>query len=153
MQTKHKQLVWGFLSIMIMLLIFYFSADTAAASDAKSSFIVDHLYPLVQSLLSVDAFTFLIRKTAHFSIYAALGFCVFHFVSLRSPSWKQACWITIFFCFCYACSDEFHQLLSDGRSGQFSDVLLDTCGSMAGSLFARMLDLLIQNIRKREKTG
>ena len=97
MQTKHKQLVWGFLSIMIMLLIFYFSADTAAASDAKSSFIVDHLYPLVQSLLSVDAFTFLIRKTAHFSIYAALGFCVFHFVSLRSRSWKQACWITISF--------------------------------------------------------
>ena len=34
----------------------------------------------------------------------------------------------------YAATDEFHQLFVPGRSGQFSDVLLDSAGALAGML-------------------
>ena len=32
----------------------------------------------------------------------------------------------------YAATDEFHQLFVPGRSGQISDVLLDSAGALAG---------------------
>ena len=40
--------------------------------------------------------------------------------------------LSIFLAFLYACSDEVHQLFVAGRSGQASDVLLDTFGAMVG---------------------
>ena len=35
----------------------------------------------------------------------------------------------------YAVTDEFHQLFVPGRSGQFSDVVLDSAGALAGLLY------------------
>mgnify|MGYP001948405098 CR=1 FL=1 len=40
--------------------------------------------------------------------------------------------LSIFLAFLYACSDEVHQLFVAGRSGQVSDVLLDTIGASVG---------------------
>ena len=39
----------------------------------------------------------------------------------------------------YAGTDELHQMLIDGRSGQRSDVLLDSAGVMAGVLIAVLI--------------
>lgn len=137
MQNKMKRNRWLIASLFIMGLIFSFSADHAAASDAKSSFIVDGLYPWFQGFCSIDQFTFLIRKTAHFSIYAALGVCVYQMFAADAHTRSHALLWCVLLCFLYACSDEAHQLFSKGRSGQFSDVLLDTCGSVCGAFFIR----------------
>jgi len=34
----------------------------------------------------------------------------------------------------YACTDEFHQTHTEGRSGAWTDVLVDSCGVLAGML-------------------
>ena len=47
--------------------------------------------------------------------------------------------LALFISFLYACSDEFHQLFINGRSGQVSDVLLDTIGAGLGILMVVIL--------------
>jgi len=44
------------------------------------------------------------------------------------------------YCFLYACSDEIHQLFVPGRSGKFTDVLIDS----AGALLAVLLCFLVK---------
>ena len=48
----------------------------------------------------------------------------------------------------YACTDELHQIRTDGRSGQFTDVLLDSCGVLAGVLLGV---LFLRLLERREK--
>ena len=38
-------------------------------------------------------------------------------------------------CFIYACTDEYHQTFVSGRTGQFTDSLIDTFGGTLGCLF------------------
>ena len=51
----------------------------------------------------------------------------------------------------YAATDEIHQLFVPGRSGQVSDVLLDSAGVLAGLLVLAGVRLLRQ--RQREAAG
>lgn len=139
MKDTTRRNLWGLFALLVMGMIFAFSADTAVASNAKSSFLCDVLYPLFASLFSLDTFTFLIRKAAHFSIYALLGICVCNACLADARLRRRAIWIAVGVCFLYACSDELHQLFSDGRSGQFRDVLLDTAGALCGSLLTAQI--------------
>ena len=50
--------------------------------------------------------------------------------------------------FIYACSDEVHQLLVPGRSGQICDVLLDTIGACIGVL---LFTFIIRKWKKNEQ--
>lgn len=43
----------------------------------------------------------------------------------------------------YAATDEFHQLFVPGRSGQFSDVILDSAGALAGLLILALVRKII----------
>ena len=76
--------------------------------------------------------SFLIRKGAHFSIYALLGICVYMALFHAGKAKAAAAWII---CALYACSDELHQMMVMGRSAQLSDVALDSLGALCGILF------------------
>lgn len=76
MRQKKACMCWSMAALAIMALIFFFSSDTASASDAKSGVFVDLLLPFA-AWLDADMLSFLIRKGAHFSIYALLGICVY----------------------------------------------------------------------------
>ena len=41
--------------------------------------------------------------------------------------------------FLYACTDEFHQLFTDGRGSHFTDVLIDSCGAFIAILIVGIL--------------
>ena len=58
---------------------------------------------------------------------------------------KFALNLAILFVFLYACTDEFHQLFIEGRSGRFRDVLIDTAGG-----FLCYIIILIKNKRKKK---
>lgn len=58
------------------------------------------------------------------------------------------CFCALCFVFLYACTDEFHQLFSDGRSGQIKDVLIDTFGGLFGVLFYLFCARLYRKIRQ-----
>ncbi len=85
-----------------------------------------------------ESIHYLIRKTGHFMGYGV--FCLLCFrgfwmelegVASRLSRQLRAHGLAIVATFLVAGADEFHQSFLANRSGQFSDVLLDTCGGMA----------------------
>jgi VanZ family protein len=80
----------------------------------------------------------LIRKTGHFvgyGIFSLLGFRAFwrSLGGVASTMLRQlrAHGLALTATFLVAGADEFHQSFVPNRTGQFSDVLLDTCGGVA----------------------
>lgn len=92
-----------------------------------------------------------VRKTAHAMEYAVLGLLTAGaFIGSRTSILAG---ILIPWCIAsaYAATDEIHQLFVPGRSGQVSDVLLDSAGVLAGLLVLAAVRLLRQ--RQREAAG
>ncbi len=91
-----------------------------------------------------------VRKTAHASEYAVLGLLAAG-ICIRGGEeerrYRRDLFLPWGIAAAYAATDEFHQLFVPGRSGQVSDVLLDSAGALAGLL-------LLTGIRKyrRKKT-
>ncbi len=128
------------LLILWMILIFCFSNQRADDSSKLSDgVIVKVASVLVKDDLTnnkkdelIDKYTFIIRKTAHFSIYLILGILSINLLS--SFDIKRIIAFSSLICFIYACTDEFHQLFVIGRSCEVRDVLIDTLGSLTGIL-------------------
>lgn len=147
------------LTVAVMVLIFFFSTEDAEQSDQTSGMIskevvhvvhpdYDQKPPQVQKVL-FDEVQHAVRKSAHFSEYALLGlmlrFCLESWFGRRkgmSPiAWAGG---TL-----YAVTDEMHQLRIDGRSGQWTDVMIDSGGVLIGVLIAFLILHLI--FKKRHK--
>ncbi len=139
--TKKKIILWFFI-LLWMGVIFLFSAQDSEASSQLSSGILRRFIlvflpdRLGQNVQFVQSLSFLIRKCAHMTEYAILA--VLLLGQIRLYGWlgkglRQAA-LAIIIVFLYAATDEFHQLFISGRSGQFTDVLIDTCGGLIGSL-------------------
>lgn len=60
--------------------------------------------------------------------------------------------LTILISFMYALFDEYHQTFVVGRTGQFSDALIDTSGAVIGALVVLIIISLIKN-HKVKKTS
>ena len=81
----------------------------------------------------IESFQFIIRKTAHFSLYAALCFCLgVAMMTFSSLLYKWRYLIAYASSVLYAVSDEVHQLFVPGRGCQFRDVCIDACGAAFG---------------------
>ena len=135
---------WIAASVAVALLIYHFSSQTAPESNEVSRGVLRWLLTLLgrspDQLLR--RYNHYIRKAAHFSIYALLGFCLtggFHHQK-RIPAVPMAVVLAAL----YATTDEFHQSLVPGRGPMLTDVLLDTSGAMAGAL----LMALVLRLRK-----
>lgn len=77
-----------------------------------------------------------LRKAAHATVYFVLAIIllVLSRVVFGSEKYLLSCAIAILLCFIFAMTDEYHQTFVDGRTGQFSDVLVDTVGACVGML-------------------
>ena len=80
----------------------------------------------------------LIRKTGHFAGYGIFALVCFRsfWIVLQAAGSRvlrqmRAHGLAILTTFLAAGADEFHQSFLPNRTGQFSDVLLDTCGAVA----------------------
>lgn len=135
------RIVSALLTFTIIIMIFWFSSENADNSSDTSGYfvkiIIDFLrrhFDNITRYKQTELFgkiSHIVRKTAHFSIYTALGFCLSLAVGKRKIISIRSLWVIIF-CFLYACSDEIHQYFVEGRSCMFTDVILDTCGSITG---------------------
>ncbi len=146
-----KILAWAAV-VLWMALIFYFSAQVAEQSDQLSMGIADKIAETVENIipgsgLAVENMNHLVRKNAHFFVYLVLGaltvnaFCSSGVFGIRGIA------AAIAVCVIYAASDEIHQLFVPGRSGQFTDILIDSAGAAVGSLFTGIIR------RKPKSTG
>jgi len=129
-------LSWAFVFCW-MVFIFMFSHQEAAESSEMSLGVVDkvivtvdEVYP--QAEYDYEEVHFLVRKTAHFSIYAFLGVLVTNALYLQGWKVIRVEWLALLCCMLYAISDEVHQLFIIGRSGEARDVLVDSGGAGIG---------------------
>lgn len=147
---KRRQIVYGVIAIAWMVMIFLFSAQNGTSSGGTSQRILEWLGALLNMDMTanLEVFQFILRKGAHafeyFMLAIWLYLCFFH-----SKHQKHAIWIAILGSFLYACSDEFHQLFIDNRSGQFKDVLIDTSGAILAMVTFRYLHLYYVRKAKR----
>lgn len=133
-----KKLIKLLLIILWMGLIFSFSNDSGVVSTKKSDgFIIRTVETILGRDLSDDEkekwTTYLVvpvRKGAHVGVYFILGLLVVSFINEFYLFNYKTILIAGGVCLLYACSDEIHQLLVPGRSGQVKDVLLDFLGSL-----------------------
>lgn len=147
------------ITVSIMAMIFFFSTEQAEQSDATSGFfslwVLRLTHPGFESLPEEERVELynrmqtVIRKIAHFTEFALLGFSI----RLCLESWfggRRKC-LGAAACIggaAYAGLDEWHQTLVDGRSGQWADVGIDTSGVLTGVLIATWI--LNRYIRKKK---
>ena len=133
-----KKIKYFIPSIFLMILIFMFSHQTGSESSGLSSQIV--LW--IQTYLHIPISEFIVRKAAHMSEYALLTLTlIYGFYKNHYPIQKIIIY-SLIGTFLYACSDEMHQLFIGGRVGQFTDVLIDTCGGCLTIIFYYVLTKL-----------
>ena len=133
-----KKIKYFIPSIFLMILIFMFSHQTGSESSGLSSQIV--LW--IQTYLHIPISEFIVRKAAHMSEYALLTLTlIYGFYKNHYPIQKIMIY-SLIGTFLYACSDEMHQLFIGGRAGQFTDVLIDTCGGCFAIMFYYVLTKL-----------
>ena len=144
MQTTRVRVITTLMTLAVMGLIFCFSMQPAAESDATSGWLSARIADLIrpewrsydteQQRIFYNEIQHVVRKCAHFSEFALLGFCL----RLCLESWlrkrkglTRLAWAGGT---AYAALDELHQVLVDGRSGQWPDVLIDSAGVLFGML-------------------
>ena len=140
-----KRIIWTGITILWMVVIFSFSAKPAVQSTEMSTSVgkmICRIFVHDFSSWSEEKQEELaakidhpVRKCAHASEYALLGALVLltacTYVKMSPKTVMAAVVISIL----YAASDEFHQKFVPGRSCQFTDVLIDSAGVLAGVLF------------------
>ena len=154
----HAKLLISLLLIFQMLFIFAMSSFGSDSSNAQSGQIIQVLHQVFPSLShasgpDASVLTFIVRKTAHFTEYAILGILFYFFYRqiLPQKNGLRLFVLAILSSFLYACTDEIHQLFVPGRSGQFTDVLVDTLGSFFGCaslVFSNYLRRVLQARRR-----
>ena len=142
-----RKLLW-LLPISITLFAFFNSALPGSESSKLSSSFLEFLQSLNISL-PIEQYHFLIRKLAHFSEYAALGFTMFLADYYQSHQFYTVKKLS-FFLIIIPIIDETIQLFSPGRSAQFSDVLIDYLGISFGVLLFYFVYCLL--LKKRHQS-
>ena len=140
MNRNIKIIISAALVVIWMAVIFIFSATPADESDKQSKEIIYLIAEKIEGktadqIENIDALNHLIRKFAHGSVYFVLCILVMNLVmQIKEKNYKFIyALIAIAICFLYACTDEFHQIFVDGRAGQYTDILIDTLGTIIGA--------------------
>ena len=147
-------------AVLIMVLIFLSSSQTAEVSSKTSGGLISSVLdivapefdemPEVEREALVQSFQFLVRKSAHFITYFALGIAVFTAVyTYNIKKWLKY-FLSLLMCLLYAASDEIHQCFIPGRGPQATDVLLDFAGSVTGVLLVTMIVAVFSKRRNRK---
>ena len=131
MNRQNRIIISLILVALWMLVIFLMSSEVAGTSSARS----DEIVRTIQSIgvsAPTDLLTFLVRKAAHICAYFVLGILLFNLLKEYDLGVKKMIFISIAIAMLYACTDEIHQMIVPGRSGEVRDVLIDTAGAAVG---------------------
>lgn len=142
MNLKIKRILFGILTIITCIIIFIFSSQNGEKSGLTSRGFVRKIVEITgitndlneeEKEEVIENCQFVVRKLAHFSIYAILGINILGFVNTyKNFKLQSRIEITLFSGFLYAVSDEFHQMFSGGRTASPKDVCIDTLGVLFG---------------------
>ncbi|WP_407857192.1 VanZ family protein [Enterococcus hailinensis] len=126
----------------------YLSEEPFKATLSRISFDYAGTEISIKAAGYVKFIEFFIRKAAHFITYFIMGGSLF--LGLLPKLKQSSLLLTLFFAWLaatgYAATDEFHQMLTGGRSPLFQDVMLDSCGALTACL----LIIIYRLIRKKK---
>ena len=131
------------MTFSVMVVIFTFSAATGAESEEVSQNLLGMIIEFIGNFISHNT----LRKLAHFSEFAALGFFMagtFHFAS-----GKLKFYVPLIPCILYAVSDEIHQHFVPERACRIFDVFVDSSGSLTGIVIFILLIAIIRKITEK----
>ena len=137
-----------------MIVIFSFSANIGEDSANKSRKVVEDIVEVVErnktkqeKIIIVNRIHNPFRKFAHAFEYCIL--CILIIIAFKTNGVKNK-WIyllAIVFSFIYSLTDEYHQTLVSGRSGELKDCLIDLLGAIIGYLLCRLIMLFSRNVK------
>lgn len=152
MSENNKSVVWLIITVVWMAVIFCFSAQPADVSTDTSLHVgiaIGHMIvPGFSEMLKeeqidyAEKIEFPVRKMAHATEYAILGCLLTNLC--RSLSMKKAYMWSWLMGSAYAATDEFHQLFVPGRSGQMTDVMIDSVGCLTGCLLIYLILCIVK---------
>ena len=158
----HRKIIKIFIVLLCMIIIFSFSSDNDKASDKKSDGVIISVAKLIkrnnlskkEKIKYINKYVVFVRKGAHFIIYFALGLSLISLIREYRILDLKAILIALLIAILYACSDEFHQLFISGRSGQISDIFLDSFGSFIGiSIYYLIYKIRSKKYEQKKATG
>ena len=154
MKENVLRIIFLVLILVISSIIFGFSSQDGETSGGISKAVITKIADII-NIKSENRDIFIekgegvIRKLAHFAIYTLLGiFSMAFFVTFNMKRKKQVL-ITSIWGFLYACTDEMHQMFTNGRNASFLDVLLDTSGVIFGILVVIFIIFISKKVNNR----
>jgi VanZ family protein len=134
---KLRRVIPWLLVVVWMAFIFHLSHQPATVSYNLSTEVAETIVEVAekvapQAVFDLERINHMVRKNAHFLAYLALGILVMNGLRSGEIVGYRAIAIALVICALYAASDEVHQLLVPGRSGQISDAILDSTGAAVG---------------------
>ena len=156
MQKKRKALrpilFWA-LAVGWIAVLFFFSGQTAAESGRRSGALANFvrgIFPF--NRIPPDQLEHVLRKLAHFSIFALEGFLLCLVTTESSGEISVGAALSVIVCTALAAGNELHQMFSEGRSCEGRDMLIDTGGALLGIGAALLLLWIIRRWKRaREK--
>ena len=150
-QTRRRSgIIYGACAAGWLAVLFFFSGQTGADSGILSSAITDMLFGwLIGRGASFDSLHIFTRKLAHFSIFAVEGWLLGSALLRLTENRLHALLASGLTCAMISVLNELHQLTSADRSCRAEDMLIDTCGALAGIAMAAAALHILRSVKKR----
>lgn len=146
-----------FLTVACLAYIFSNSLKNSSSSSAQSGRIVQLVSELCEVLtgkpVHPDRITHFVRKLAHFTEFALLGFLGTSAMASFFGKVRGRVHVLLFWGLASAVTDEFLQRFSRGRSPQVTDITLDFAGFLLGLGVAWLISALVARKRRKYELG
>ena len=140
-------------ALFMMYVIYYLSGQDGATSAGLSlkvsikivelaSRIFDYQLSTEEIMQYADLIHFLIRKCAHVTLYFLLAVSVSFPLYVYGLRGIPLMLVAGGFCIAFACGDEYHQSLVEGRGPSKQDVMIDSIGVLAGVILVRIVGFI-----------
>ncbi|WP_432407056.1 VanZ family protein [Wukongibacter sp. M2B1] len=140
------------LVIIWIFVIFSFSSQQGNVSQSRSQEITKYVsenYNEIVEGIDKCMLHYLIRKTAHVTLYFILCILVINALFHGGFRGKGLFVRAFMICFFYASMDEIHQRFISDRSGELTDVFIDGIGIVLAMALALIVEKAYNVIKKR----
>ena len=144
-KNKFLAVIFWLLCLAVMYVIFMFSSATGEESEEVSQNLLSKIIEFIGNFITHNT----LRKLAHFSEFAALGFCFTG--AIYYTFGKKKFYLPLIPSFLYAVSDEIHQYFVPERACRVFDIFVDTCGVITGIGIFLLITLIISKIAKKKE--
>ncbi len=147
-KKNYKRVIYLLLVIVWMTTVFTFSNQKGEESQKTSSSITKLIVQIItynknltesEQKILIEKTDFIIRKCAHFSLYALGGVLIYNYINTYYVKQNKKICISIILGIIFAITDEFHQFFISGRSAQILDVCIDSLGIVVGVILIKLL--------------